>query len=82
MRLDHNDKAIPLLEHALRLSPADAESTYQLGVLYDLTPRANYPDPHYHLGRIAADRKDYKNALAELEHARCLLRIRRPFGCC
>jgi Flp pilus assembly protein TadD len=87
--LDHNDeKAIELLEHALRLSPADAESTYQLGVLYDrngrtaegvkmlrraITLRANYPDPHYHLGRIAADRKDYKTALAELELARRLL---------
>src|SRR5262249_53687841 len=62
--LDHNDpEAIRLLEHALSLNPADAESTYQLGVLYDrngqpaegvkllrraLTLRANYPDPHYH----------------------------------
>ena len=68
--LDHNDtEAIRLLEHALRLNPSDAESTYQLGVLYDrngrtaegvpllrraLTLRANYPDPHYQLGRIAS----------------------------
>ena len=50
------------------MNPADAESTYQLGVLYDrngrteegekllrraITLRANYPDPHYQLGRIA-----------------------------
>ena len=34
--LDHNDaEAMALLEHALRLNPSDAESTYQLGVLYD-----------------------------------------------
>ena len=87
--LDHNDaEAIGLLERALRLNPADAESTYQLGVLYDrngrtaegvqllrraITLRANYPDPHYHLGRIAYERKDYQGALAELELARRLL---------
>jgi Flp pilus assembly protein TadD len=87
--LDHNDsEAIGLLEHAIRLNPADAESTYQLGVLYDrngrtaegvkllrraLTLRANYPDPHYHLGLIAMDQKDYRMALAELELARRLL---------
>lgn len=87
--LDHHDaEAIGLLEQALRLNPADAESTYQLGVLYDrngraaegvqflhraTTLRANYPDPHYHLGRIAYDRKDYRTALDELELARRLL---------
>ena len=87
--LDHNDpRAIELLERALRSNPSDAESTYQLGVLYDrtgqadqgvkllrraITLRANYPDPHYHLGRIALERKDYKTALAELELARRLL---------
>jgi Flp pilus assembly protein TadD len=87
--LDHNDvEAIGLLERALRLHPADAESTYQLGVLYErngrtdegvrllrraITLRAGYPDPHYQLGRIACDRKDYKTALAELELARRLL---------
>ena len=87
--LDHNDaEAIRLLDHALRANPADAETTYQLGVLYDrtgksdrgiallrraVTLRANYPDPHYHLGRIAINRKDYKTALAELELARRLL---------
>jgi tetratricopeptide (TPR) repeat protein len=87
--LDHNDEnAIGLLERALRLSPTDAESTYQLGVLYDrngrtaegvkllrraITLRANYPDPHYHLGRIAFGRGEYKTALAELELARRLL---------
>jgi uncharacterized protein HemY len=38
-----------------------------------ITLRANYPDPHYHLGRIAADHKDYRTALAELELARRLL---------
>ena len=37
------------------------------------TLRANYPDPHYHLGRIAIERKDYKVALAELELARRML---------
>lgn len=87
--LDHNDvEAIRLLERALRGNPADAESTYQLGVLYDrngrtgegvillqraITLRANYPDPHYHLGRIAIERRDYRTALAELELARKLL---------
>ena len=87
--LDHNDaEAIGLLERALRINAADAESTYQLGVLYDrngrteegekllrraITLRANYPDPHYQLGRIAMERKDYKTALAELELARKLL---------
>ena len=38
-----------------------------------ITLRANYPDPHYHLGRIAYDKKDYRAALAELELARRLL---------
>ena len=87
--LDRNDaEAIRLLDQALRANPSDAETTYQLGVLYDrtgktdegitllrraITLRANYPDPHYHLGRIAVDRKDYKTALAELELARRLL---------
>ena len=87
--LDHNDQeAIRLLEHALRLNHTDAESTYQMGVLYDrngrtgegekllrraLTLRPNYPDPHYQLGRIAAERKDFKTALAELELARRML---------
>nr|AUN35919.1 hypothetical protein [uncultured bacterium] len=87
--LDHNDaEAIRLLERALRGNPSDAESTYQLGVLYDrngrseeaikllrraITLRANYPDPHYHLGRIALEHKDYRAALAELELARKLL---------
>jgi tetratricopeptide (TPR) repeat protein len=87
--LDHNDAAaIRLLERALVGNPADAESTYQLGVLYDrngrsvegvkllrraITLRANYPDPHYQLGRIALERKDYQTALAELTLARRLL---------
>ena len=87
--LDRNDtEAIRLLDQALRANPSDAETTYQLGVLYDrtgktdrgitllrraITLRTNYPDPHYHLGRIAFDRKDYKTALAELELARRLL---------
>jgi tetratricopeptide (TPR) repeat protein len=81
-------EAIRFLEGALRKSPADAESTYQLGVLYDrngrtaeglrllrraITLRANYADPHYQLGRIALERKDYRTALAELELARRLL---------
>lgn len=87
--LDHNDaEAIRLLEAALRGNPADAESTYQLGVLYErsgksaegvkllhraITLRANYPDPHYQLGRIALEKKDYATARSELELARRLL---------
>ena len=35
--------------------------------------RANYPDPHYQLGRIALQHKDYTTALRELELARKLL---------
>jgi cytochrome c-type biogenesis protein CcmH/NrfG len=35
--------------------------------------RANYPDPHYQLGRIALDHENYKVALAELEEARRIL---------
>jgi Flp pilus assembly protein TadD len=87
--LEHNDaEAIGLLERALRGNPADAESTYQLGVLYGrngrteeavkllrraITLRTNYPDPHYQLGKIAMERKDYAAALRELELARKLL---------
>ena len=87
--LDHNDpEAIRLLEHALQLNPSDAESTYQLGVLYDrngrsaegvkmlrraIGLRANYADPHYQIGRIALEHRDYKTALTELEEARRLL---------
>ena len=38
--LDHNDaEAIRLLERALKINPVDAESTYQLGVLYDRNGR-------------------------------------------
>ena len=38
--LDHNDaEAIRLLERAVQLNPSDAESTYQLGVLYDRNGR-------------------------------------------
>jgi len=96
--LDHNDAhAIELLERALSMNPSDAESTYQLGVLYDrngrtiegvkqlrraLTLRANYPDPHYHLGRIALERKDYKTAWPSWNwHAACC-RTRKPSACC
>jgi protein O-GlcNAc transferase len=87
--LDHNDgEAIRLLERAIQLNRSDAESTYQLGVLYDrngrtaeaipllrraLELRANYADPYYQLGRIALARKDYKGALAALEQARRIL---------
>jgi tetratricopeptide (TPR) repeat protein len=87
--LDRNDvEAIQLMERARRLNPSDAESTYQLGVLYArngrtdegikmlrraITLRANYPDPHYHLGRIALERHDYKTAVLELEEARRML---------
>ena len=37
------------------------------------TLRANYADPHYHLGRIALEHKDYQTALRELELARKLI---------
>ena len=43
--LDNNDaEAIRLLENALRLNAADAESTYQLGVLYDRNGRTEEGD--------------------------------------
>ena len=81
-------EAIRLMERVLRLNPSDAESTYQLGVLYArngrtdegvkmlrraITLRANYPDPHYHIGRIALERHDHKTAVLELEEARRML---------
>jgi Flp pilus assembly protein TadD len=87
--LGRNDAdAIRLLERALQLNPSDAESTYQLGVLYDrngrspegvrmlrraIALRAKYPDPHYQIGRIALEHEDYATALKELEEARRLL---------
>jgi protein O-GlcNAc transferase len=38
---EHNDpEAIRMLERVLQLNPADAESTYQLGVLYDRNGRS------------------------------------------
>src|SRR5207244_42215 len=40
--LDRNDAAaIRLLERALRMNPSDAESAYQLGVLYDRNGRTD-----------------------------------------
>lgn len=87
--LERNDaRAIQLLESAVKLNPADAESTYQLGVLYDrngrtaealpllrraLALRANYPDPHYQIGRILLRENKPAEALRELETARRLL---------
>lgn len=87
--LERNDAAaIPLLEKAVKLNPQDAESTYQLGVLYDRNGdsekgkrmleraarlRAGYGDPHYQLGRIHHREGDLDRALAELEEARRLL---------
>jgi len=87
--LDNNEaEAVRYLERALAANPRDAESTYQLGVLYDragqtfkgidflkraLTLRAAYPDPHYHLGRIALREKHYSEALGELQTAAGLL---------
>lgn len=87
--LERNDAAaIPLLEKAVELNPQDAESAYQLGVLYDrngdsergkrmleraLALRAGYGDPHYQLGRIYQREGKLEQALAELEKARALL---------
>lgn len=87
--LERNDSAaIPLLERAVELNPQDAESTYQLGVLYDrngdsgrgkklleraASLRAGYGDPHYQLGRIYQREGDLKRALEELQKARQLL---------
>ncbi len=87
--LERNDAAaIPLLERAVELNPQDAESTYQLGVLYDrngdsergkklleraASLRAGYGDPHYQLGRIYQREGDLNRALAELEKARQML---------
>jgi tetratricopeptide (TPR) repeat protein len=87
--LERNDSAaIALLERAVELNPQDAESTYQLGVLYDrngdsergkkmllraVALRAGYGDPHYQLGRIYHREGNLKKALEELETARKLL---------
>ena len=87
--LERNDAAaIPLLERAVALNPQDAESAYQLGVLYDrngdsekgkqmleraIRLRANYGDPHYQLGRIYQREGNLEMALKELEIARRIL---------
>lgn len=87
--LERNDAAaIPLLEKAVELNPHDAESAYQLGVLYDrngdsergkkmleraIRLRANYADPHYQLGRIYQRQGDLQRALKELETAKRIL---------
>jgi tetratricopeptide (TPR) repeat protein len=87
--LERNDpRAIALLESAIKLNPADAESTYQLGVLYDRNGRtaealpllrrafelrANYADPHYQIGRILLREGKPAEALKELEIARRLI---------
>ena len=92
--LDHNDaEAIRLLGARARANPADSESTYQLGVLYDrngrtaegvtllrraITLRANYPDPHYQLGRIALEHKDYRPRWQNWNSPAACCRIRRP----
>lgn len=88
LAVNNDAGAMPLLERATKLNPADAESTYQLGVLYArngreaegeallrraLTLRANYADPHYQIGRIALGRKDCKTAVPELEAAKRIL---------
>jgi Flp pilus assembly protein TadD len=87
--LERNDaRAIQLLKRAIEINPQDAESTYQLGVLYDrngdsaqgkalleasLALRANYGDPHYQLGRIYQREGNQQKALVELEKAKALL---------
>jgi len=87
--LERNDAAaIELLERALQLNPQDAESAYQLGVLYDrngdsargkqlleraASLRAGYGDPHYQLGRIYHREGNLAKAQQELELARKLL---------
>lgn len=84
--LERNDAAaIPLLEKAVELNPQDAESSYQLGVLYDrngetenakkmlgraIRLRADYGDPHYQLGRIFHREGNLDRALKELETAK------------
>ncbi|MCX6592462.1 MAG: tetratricopeptide repeat protein [Acidobacteria bacterium] len=79
-----NDVAIPQFEQVLQRTPQDAESTYQLGVLYDrvnrsadarakltraLALRANYADPHYQLARIDFRERKFAEALAHLDIA-------------
>jgi tetratricopeptide (TPR) repeat protein len=87
--LERNDgKAIALLERAVQLNAQDAESWYQLGVLYDrngrtreayeplkkaIALRANYADPHYQLGRILLREGRPAEALSELEIAKKML---------
>jgi predicted Zn-dependent protease len=75
---------IEYLERAVALMPQDAEAVYQLGVLYTrngrtedgrrmlqraLDLRADYPDPHYFLGRILFEEKNYPGALQEFQTA-------------
>lgn len=83
-----DDLAIEQLERALRLMPQDAESTYQLGVLYDrngdtqtgraylrkaTTMRAGYADPYYQLARILHRDEEFASALEQVEIANRLL---------
>ncbi|MCW5966674.1 MAG: tetratricopeptide repeat protein [Bryobacterales bacterium] len=83
-----DDLAIEHLERALRLMPQDAESTYQLGVLYDrngdtqkgrtylrkaTSMRAGYADPYYQLARILHRDGEFPAALEQVELANRLL---------
>ncbi len=83
-----DDLAIEHLERALRLMPQDAESTYQLGVLYDrngdtqkgraylrkaTSMRAGYADPYYQLARILHRDEEFAAALEQVELANQLL---------
>lgn len=83
-----DDLAIEHLERALRLMPQDAESTYQLGVLYDrngdtqkgraylrkaTTMRAGYADPYYQLARILHRDEEFGAALEHIDQADRLL---------
>jgi Flp pilus assembly protein TadD len=87
--LDKQDEAaIELLERAIHLAPHDAESTYQLGVLYDrngdttrgmeylhraASMRSGYADPHYQLARILHREQQLDEALKAVNVADRLL---------
>ena len=95
---DHNDKeAIYILSRAIQLNPSDAESTYQLGVVYArngrgdeavttlrraLTLRANYADPHYHLGASRSSARTIRRRWRNWKRPGAYFRITRRSGFC